>query len=182
MITNCFKCDDLCVNRRHIVNPSGDFTNCKLMFIGEAPGSTEDRLGLPFVGKAGKLLDRMFKHFNIDRSKGIIINNTIKCQPPGNRTPYIREINNCFPYLMAEVKLYNPKVIIGLGNTALKTITGEENAMISRYRGKYIINNDIVYFFTYHPAYILKNEDNHKIFNEFYNDFKFISKLYKLLM
>lgn len=180
-VTNCFKCD-LCNDRRSIVNASGDVDNCKIMFIGEAPGSTEDRLGLPFVGKAGKFLDTLFRHFDINRERGIVITNVIRCRPPANRPPTLYEINSCFPYLEYEVEECKPKVIVALGNTSLRSIMGNSDAMISRFRGKYLIRKDTIFFFTYHPSYILKNKENAKIFNEFYNDMKFISKLYKLLM
>jgi len=152
------------------------------MFIGEAPGATEDKTGLPFVGKAGKLLDRFLKHFEMDRNKYIVINNVIKCRPPGNRTPMLNEINNCFPYLIDELNTYNPKVVVLLGTTAMKSVLGDTTDIISKKRGTYIIDNGRVYFFTYHPSYLLKNKDNSKIFNEFYADMKYISKLYKLLI
>jgi len=180
MITKCFKCD-LCLGRRNIVNPSGDLTNCKILFIGEAPGSTEDRLGLPFVGKAGKLLDRMFGLMNMNRNRGIVITNVIKCQPPNNRPPTNIEINLCFPYLQSEIEELNPTLIVGMGNTALKAITGETTNRISKWRGKYIIQDNRIFYFTYHPSYLLKNQEDDKIFKEFYSDFKFIQKMYTIL-
>lgn len=180
MITNCLKCD-ICRGRKNIVNASGDFTNCKIMFIGEAPGANEDKTGLPFVGKAGKLLDKFLKAVDLDRNKGIVINNVIKCRPPGNRTPMINEINNCLPYLENEIKTYNPKVIVLLGTTAMQSVLGITSDKISKRRGTYIINDNKIYFFTYHPSYVLHNLDNDKIIKQYYNDFLFISKLYKLV-
>ena len=180
MITNCLKCD-ICRGRKNIVNASGDFTNCKIMFIGEAPGATEDKTGKPFVGKAGQLLDRMLKHFEMSRDKHIVINNVIKCRPPGNRTPFINEVNNCFPYLISEIKEYNPKLVVLLGSTAMKSVLGDTSDIISKRRGTYEIIDNRIYFFTYHPSYILKNKENDKIFDQFYSDFKFIKRLYKQL-
>ena len=181
MIYNCLKCD-ICRGRKNIVNASGDFTNCKIMFIGEAPGATEDKTGIPFTGKAGQLLNKFFNHFGIDRNKGIVINNVIKCRPPGNRTPMVNEVNNCFPYLENEIKTYNPKVIVLLGTTAMKVILGDTADIISKKRGTYLIADNRIFYFTYHPSYLLKNKENTKIFDEFYNDMKYVSKLYKIAL
>ena len=179
MITNCLKCD-ICRGRKNIVNASGDFTNCKIMFIGEAPGANEDKTGLPFVGKAGKLLDTMINYYGMYRDKGIVITNVIKCRPPGNRTPMLNEINNCLPYLEDEIKTYNPKVIVLLGTTAMKIVIGNSD-IISKRRGTYLIYDNRIFFFTYHPSYILKNIDNDKIIRQYSNDFNFISKLYNYM-
>jgi uracil-DNA glycosylase family 4 len=105
-----------------------------LMFIGEAPGANEDKLGLPFVGAAGKLLDKLLAEIGLDRSE-VFVANTVKCRPPGNRDPHPHEIESCHRYLRSQVELIEPKVICTLGNFATKLLRGDPTG-ISRLHGR----------------------------------------------
>ena len=116
-IVGCKKCG-LCANRNNIVLGEGN-KQAKLMFVGEGPGADEDRLGQPFVGKAGQLMNKAFIGLDIDRSK-VYITNIVKCRPPSNRVPQDNEAIACLDYLRNQVILVKPKIIVLLGSTALK--------------------------------------------------------------
>jgi uracil-DNA glycosylase len=105
-----------------------------LMFIGEAPGANEDKLGLPFVGRAGKLLDQLLEEVGLDRAE-VFITNTVRCRPPGNRDPHPHEIESCHHYLRSQVELIEPKVICTLGNFSTKLLRGDPTG-ISRLHGQ----------------------------------------------
>ncbi|HEX5193268.1 MAG TPA: uracil-DNA glycosylase [Solirubrobacteraceae bacterium] len=119
--------------RTQVVFGAGN-ADADLMFIGEAPGADEDRLGLPFVGRAGKLLDQLLEEIQLDRGD-VFICNTIKCRPPGNRDPYPDEIESCSGYLRSQVELIQPKVICTLGNFSTKLLRGDTTG-ISRLHGR----------------------------------------------
>lgn len=172
-IINCKKCK-LCNNRTNIVFGEGN-KNAKIMFIGEGPGADEDLLGRPFVGKAGKLMNSAFEGIEIKREE-VYIANIVKCRPPNNRNPEDDEAEVCINYLRNQVMLIKPKIIVLLGNIALKNILGKENK-ITESRGKWIEKKDILYMPTWHPAALLRDE-NKKI--EFWNDLKLVKE--KLLM
>ncbi|MEX0789226.1 MAG: uracil-DNA glycosylase, partial [Actinomycetota bacterium] len=128
----CTRCR-LAAGRTQVVwmdgNPESD-----LMFVGEAPGMNEDKLGRPFVGAAGKLLDQLLESVGLDRSKCVICN-VIKCRPPGNRNPEPDEIATCSPYLKAQIDFIKPAVIVTLGNFATRYIL-ERQLSITRVRGQ----------------------------------------------
>lgn len=168
-VKKCKKCG-LCENRTNTVFADGD-PNAKIMFIGEGPGADEDQQGVPFVGKAGQLMNQAFKGLGIDRSK-IYITNIVKCRPPGNRTPLKNETEACLDYLRNQVLLVKPEIIVLLGNTALKSILGEQYGITS-IRGKWIEKKGIKYMPTFHPAALLR-DDNKKI--DFWNDLKLVIK------
>jgi len=163
--SNCQSCK-LYKNRTKVVFGVGN-ENAKLMFIGEGPGADEDRLGEPFVGRAGRLLDMAFQALNIKREE-IYIANIVKCRPPGNRNPEQDEAVACLNYLRNQVVLVKPKIIVLLGSTALKNILGKEYG-ITNARGKWIEKKGIMYMPTWHPAALLRDE-NKKI--EFWKDLK----------
>ena len=119
--------------RTQVVFGSGN-ADADLMFVGEAPGANEDKLGLPFVGQAGKLLDKLLVEIGLERSD-VFICNTLKCQPPGNRDPQPNEIESCHDYLERQVELIEPKLICTLGNFATKLLRGD-NTGISRLHGQ----------------------------------------------
>ena len=171
-IINCNKCK-LCKTRQNIVFGVGN-KNADIMFIGEGPGADEDRLGEPFVGRAGKLMDMAFGIVGIKREK-VYIANIVKCRPPKNRVPEADESKACLDYLRNQVILVKPKIIVLLGSTALKNILGEEYK-ISQARGKWIEKNGIKYMPTWHPAALLRDETK-KI--EFWEDLKEVTKIYK---
>lgn len=164
-IINCNKCK-LCNNRKNIVFGEGN-KNASIMFIGEGPGADEDRTGNPFVGKAGKLMDKAFEGIGLNR-KDVYIANIVKCRPPSNRVPEDDEAQVCINYLRNQVMLVKPKIIVLLGSTALKNILGKEYG-ITNARGKWIEKKGIMYMSTWHPAALLRDE-NKKI--EFWNDLK----------
>ena len=122
-IKNCKKCK-LCQGRTNIVFGTGN-ENAKIMFIGEGPGADEDVQGIPFVGKAGKLMNNAFDVVGIQR-ENVYITNIVKCRPPNNRDPQIDEISKCLNYLRAQVIIVKPKIIVLLGRIALQNILGEE--------------------------------------------------------
>ena len=153
-IKNCEKCK-LCKTRKNIVFGSGN-REANIMFIGEGPGADEDEMGRPFVGKAGKLMDKAFEGVGIDREK-VYIANIVKCRPPQNRVPEKDEASACIDYLRNQVMLIKPKIIVLLGSTALKNILGEEYS-ITKVRGNFITKKDIIYIPTFHPAALLRDE------------------------
>lgn len=162
-IIGCKKCK-LCNNRRNIVFADGN-KNANVMFIGEGPGADEDAQGVPFVGKAGQLMNKAFEALEIDREK-VYIANIVKCRPPNNRVPEQDEAEACLNYLRNQVVLVRPKIIVLLGSTALKNILGDEYK-ISTARGNWIEKKEIMYMPTWHPAALLRDESK-KI--EFWKD------------
>ena len=171
-IINCKKCK-LCAGRSNIVFGEGN-KEADIMLIGEGPGADEDKQGLPFVGKAGQLMNKAFQGLGIDRNK-VYIANVVKCRPPGNRVPESDEAKECLDYLRNQVILVKPKIIVLLGSTALKNILGNEYGITSS-RGKWIEKNGILYMPTWHPAALLRDE-NKKI--EFWKDLKEVVEKYK---
>lgn len=164
-IQNCNQCK-LCSNRNHIVLGEGN-RNTDIMFIGEGPGADEDLQGKPFIGKAGQLMNKAFEALEIKREE-VYITNIVKCRPPQNRNPEKDEAIACMDYLRSQVMLIKPKVIILLGNVALKNILGDEYG-ITKSRGKWIEKKGIWYMPTFHPAALLR-DDSKKI--EFWRDLK----------
>lgn len=164
-MVGCNKCK-LCSNRNNIVFGCGN-KNADLMLIGEGPGADEDIQGIPFVGKAGKLMNAAFDALGINRDD-IYIANVVKCRPPNNRNPEKDEEMACLDYLRNQVILVKPKIIVLLGSVALKAILGNEYSITSS-RGKWIEKKGILYMPTFHPAALLRDEKK-KI--DFYNDLK----------
>ena len=171
-IIDCQKCK-LCTNRKNIVFGQGN-KNAKIMFIGEGPGADEDAQGLPFVGKAGKLMDEAFKGIGINR-QDVYIANIVKCRPPSNRDPEEDEVDICLNYLRNQVILIKPQIIVLLGRIALKNILGNEYN-ISTARGKWVEKKGIMYMPTWHPAALLRDE-NKKI--DFWKDLKEVYNIVK---
>ena len=150
-------------------NPNSD-----IMFIGEGPGADEDEQGEPFVGKAGKLMNQAFKGLGIKREE-VYIANIVKCRPPNNRTPEKDEAMACLDYLRNQVLIIKPKIIVLMGNTALKNILGDSFG-ITKTRGNWIVKKDIKYMPTFHPAALLRDEAK-KI--DFWNDLKLVIEEYQ---
>lgn len=147
----CTKCR-LAKGRTQVVWMDGN-PNSDLMFIGEAPGYHEDKQGLPFVGSAGQLLDKMLASVNLDRTKCCVVN-VIKCRPPGNRDPLPDEIESCKPYLEASIEFIKPKLIVTLGNFATRFIL-DKQISISKVRGQRFHAFGAAVIPTYHPAAVL---------------------------
>ena len=171
-LNNCEKCK-LCKNRTNIVfgvgNPKAD-----IMFIGEGPGGDEDRLGEPFVGKAGQLMNKAFDVVGIKR-EDVYIANIVKCRPPQNRDPQEDETSACMNYLRNQVMIIKPKIIVLLGRIALQNILGKEYK-ITVSRGKWVEKKGIMYMPTWHPAALLRDETK-KI--EFLNDLKIVMSTFR---
>jgi uracil-DNA glycosylase family 4 len=126
------------------------------MLIGEAPGAEEDRLGEPFVGQAGKLLDNMLAAIDLERGKNVYIANVLKCRPPGNRNPEPEEVEKCSPHLRAQIELIAPKLILAMGRFAAQTLLNTD-ASIASLRGRLHEHAGVPLIVTYHPAYLLRN-------------------------
>ena len=152
-IGDCTRCK-LHKKRKHIVFADGN-PNADLVFVGEGPGADEDATGIPFVGRAGKLLTQMIEAMGLQR-KDVYICNVVKCRPPENRQPEPDEVTTCSPYLVRQLEVVNPKVIVCLGATAAQTIL-ETTQGISRFRGQWQDFRGKKLLATYHPAYLLRN-------------------------
>ena len=126
------------------------------MLVGEAPGADEDRLGEPFVGQAGRLLDNMLAAVGLERGNGVYIANVLKCRPPGNRNPQPDEVAQCSPYLLRQIGLIKPKLIVAMGRFAAQTLLNTD-ATIASLRGRVHRYAGVPLVVTYHPAYLLRN-------------------------
>jgi len=152
-LTDCRRCP-LCAGRATVVFGVGN-PRARLMFVGEGPGSEEDRLGEPFVGAAGKRLDRWISRIGL-RREDVYIANIVKCRPPGNRPPLPEEAKVCLPYLLRQIRVIRPEIVCTLGATALNFLLGVEEK-ITRERGKWRERDGVPVLPTYHPAFILRN-------------------------
>jgi len=154
----CMQCQncELGSKRTNLVFSDGH-ANAPVMLIGEAPGADEDETGVPFVGRAGKLLNELMRECGISREKDLYICNTLKCRPPENRDPKPEEKNACENYLMAQINIVRPKLIVLCGATAAKFFLGDD-IKISQIRGKkYMLFNSIPATVIFHPSYLLRN-------------------------
>ncbi len=140
--------------RNKIVFGDGN-PKAQLVFVGEGPGHDEDMQGLPFVGRAGKLLTQMIEAMGMQR-KDVYICNVVKCRPPENRTPEKDEVSTCSPFLLRQLDAISPKVIVCLGSVAAQTLL-ETNRGISHFRGEWLEFRGRKLLATYHPAYLLRN-------------------------
>jgi len=157
----CVKCEHLASSRKNVVFGVGNI-NADLMFVGEAPGADEDEQGEPFVGKAGQLLTKIIETMGLKRGD-VYIGNILKCRPDtpgqsaGNRKPTSEEMQTCIPYLHEQIDLIQPKVIVGLGATAVEGLLGKTIG-ITKLRGTWKTYRGIPFMPTYHPAYLLRNQ------------------------
>lgn len=151
--------------------------SARLLFIGEGPGAEEDRLGLPFVGAAGKLLDKIIAAggFNMN---DVYIANIVKCRPPGNRVPAREEAESCRPWLNRQIELINPSIIVLLGSVALQNII-DSDARITRDRGRWVIRDGVHIMPTYHPAALLRDETKKR---PVWDDIKQVRDLYQRMI
>jgi uracil-DNA glycosylase len=152
-VADCRACG-LCQGRKQAVLGVGD-VEADWMFVGEGPGAEEDERGEPFVGQAGKLLDAMLAAIDLKRGENVYIGNSVKCRPPGNRTPEAEETAACWPFLERQIALIQPKLIVALGRPAAQTLLQTE-VKISASRGKLFDYRGIPVVVTYHPAYLLR--------------------------
>ncbi len=159
-LKNC----DLKRHARNIVFCDGN-PKSKIMFVGEAPGANEDQEGLPFVGRAGILLDKMLAAINLDRKK-VYISNIINYRPPENRKPTDEEIKRYLPFITKHIEIINPKILVLLGSTAMNALIGKD-IVISKMRGKWIKkkfgNCDTSVIITFHPAFLMRQPAQKKL-------------------
>ena len=154
----CFECKkcELGKTRNNIVFSDGN-ADAKILLIGEAPGADEDATGTPFVGRAGKLLSKLIEDCNLSRKYDFYICNTVKCRPPENRVPTDQEKKLCENYLLSQIKIVNPKVIVLCGATSAKSFLGDK-IKISQIRGQWFkIFDKYDATVIFHPSYLLRN-------------------------
>ena len=160
LIKNC----DLKKNATNLVFGDGNIDS-KIMIIGEGPGANEDAEGKPFVGRAGKLLDKMLEAIQLDRTK-VYISNVVNYRPPGNRKPTEEEIDRYLPYLKSHIEIIKPKILFLLGSTALNTLIGNE-VVISKARGKWIQKEIGIIkpwiIASFHPAFLMRQPEQKKL-------------------
>jgi uracil-DNA glycosylase family 4 len=149
--------------------------SAKLMLIGEGPGADEDRLGRPFVGAAGALLDKILAAAGFDRRRDVYIANVVKCRPPYNRTPEPDERAACWPNLRAQIRLVQPTIVVLLGATALQAVI-DPQGRITRDRGRWVVKEGMHFMPTYHPAALLRDPSKKK---ETWADFKQVIARYR---
>ena len=160
-VMGCVKCPKLVSSRQNVVFGVGN-PDAELMFVGEAPGADEDRQGEPFVGAAGQLLTKMIQAMGLTRDS-VYIANILKCRPDtpgqayGNRKPTPEEMQTCIPWLHQQIDLIRPKVLVGLGATAIEGLLGKTMG-ITRLRGNWHTYRSIPLMPTYHPAFLLRNQ------------------------
>mgnify|MGYP006274271471 CR=1 FL=1 len=152
---DCSRCK-LRKNCRQVVFGAGA-KEADLMFIGEAPGKEEDKQGLPFVGRAGKLLDKILAAAEIDKEE-VYITNVVKCRPPGNRKPSLQEMKTCLWILAQEIKIIDPIIIVPLGSTALRGLL-DPKGKITKVRGEWVEREERYFLPTFHPAALLRDEN-----------------------
>jgi uracil-DNA glycosylase family 4 len=158
-ILQCRRCR-LHESKTHYVPGEGN-NRPDILFIGEGPGETEDQFGRPFIGKAGQLLDKIIQKMGLGR-EDVFIGNVVKCRPPNNREPLKDEVEACLPYLLKQVDILRPKIIVCLGKVALNNMLGTSHSM-GRIRGQLLSFHGIPLMPTYHPAYILHKKDKEEI-------------------
>lgn len=158
-ISTCTNCE-LCEKRNSTVPGEGNGKGPDIMFIGEGPGAEEDAQGRPFVGKAGQLLTKIIEAMGYERSQ-LYIANVVKCRPPNNRKPVRDEMEMCLPYLRQQIGLIKPKIIVGLGGTAMEGLLGRPVG-ITRMRGVWQDYGGIKLMPTYHPSYLLRDPSKKK--------------------
>lgn len=168
---DCSRCG-LRENCTQVVFGAGN-KDADLMFVGEGPGKDEDKEGIPFVGRAGKLLDKILAAAEIDKDE-VYISNIVKCRPPGNRKPSSQEMKTCLWILAQEIKIIDPAIIVPLGSTALKGLL-DPNGKITKIRGNWVEREERYFLPTFHPAALLRDENKKA---PVWKDFLTIKKAY----
>ena len=170
IVLNCNLCN-LSKTRTNVVFGEGN-PNSKIMFIGEAPGREEDIQGRPFVGRSGEMLTKMIENVLFLKRDEVYISNIVKCRPPQNRDPQIEEVESCKGYLLKQIEIINPKIIVTLGRIAFKYLLNDETP-ITKARGKIYNFKGIKVIPTFHPSYLLRNPSKKK---EALRDLQFIKE------
>ncbi len=170
-INSCTKCH-LGTTRTHFVFGVGD-PNASLLLVGEAPGAEEDKQGYPFVGRAGRLLDKILAAINRSREQDVYICNVLKCRPPENRDPLPSEVELCEPYLLKQIDIIQPVLIVALGRIAGKTLLKIDEPL-KNMRGKLHDYHGTPLMVTYHPAALLRNQSFKR---PAWEDFKWVKNI-----
>ncbi len=165
LVMDCHLCE-LSKSRKKVVFGEGNI-NSPIMFIGEAPGASEDESGRPFVGRAGQLLTKIIESVLLCEREDVYIANVIKCRPPQNRVPSSTEVASCKPYILKQIAMVNPKILVALGTTSYQFLT-DDMTPISRVRGVTLEFGDKILIPTFHPSYLLRNPSAKK---DAYRDF-----------
>lgn len=152
----CSKCG-LAATRNHVIFGEGN-PHAKILIIGEAPGRDEDLGGRPFIGRSGQLLDKILAACGFTREEHVYISNIVKCRPPGNRDPERVEREACLPYLLKQIEIIDPSMLVLLGATALKSMMGQD-MRITRVRGNWLEWNNRLVMPVFHPSALLRNPD-----------------------
>lgn len=159
-VVACRKCEEIACRRHRTVFGVGSI-NARVVMFGEAPGADEDRIGEPFVGAAGQLLDKILVASGLKRAE-IYIVNALKCRPPNNRTPTVVEIENCRPYFETQLETIRPEYVVCWGSVAVRAVLGSTES-VGRLRGKFHAFRGAKVMVTYHPAYLLRTPDAKKL-------------------
>jgi len=167
----CHLCQ-LSKSRTNVVFGDGNIS-AEIMFVGEAPGSSEDSVGKPFIGRSGELLTKMIENVLLIDRKDVYITNIVKCRPRDNAEPTPIEAHTCQPYLLKQIELIQPKFIVALGATAYHYLSGDETN-ISKIRGTIHKQNGYTLIPTYHPSYLLRNPSAKK---DVFEDLKMLKSL-----
>ena len=175
-IFNCHKCN-LVETRNHVIFGEGN-PQAPIFIIGEAPGREEDLKGRPFVGKSGQLLEKILHACGFNRYQHVFISNIIKCRPPGNRAPSLEEIRVCKPYLLQQIQIIDPDILILLGSTALKSMVGQDQK-ITKVRGTWLNCEHRLAMPVYHPSALLRNP---ALKRETWEDFQKIVHKYRQIV
>jgi len=176
VILLCTRCE-LSRSRNHVIFGEGN-PNAGILIIGEAPGRDEDLQGRPFVGKSGQLLDKILAACGFTRDEHVFISNIVKCRPPDNRVPTPQEAAICIPWLLKQIELINPKILILLGATALKYMAGPDHK-ITRERGKWLTIQGRLAMPVYHTAALLRDPS---LKRDTWEDFKIVVVKYRELV
>ena len=160
-VAACTKCRELVTHRTQTVFGDGTLQP-KVCFFGEAPGADEDKQGLPFVGKAGQLLDKIIEATTLKRPDDVYILNSLRCRPPSNRTPTPEEVESCRPFFELQLEVLQPQYIVCLGAVAVRAIL-QRTESVGMLRGKFHAFRGAKVLVTYHPAYLLRNPDAKKL-------------------
>ena len=159
-VDTCHMCD-LSKSRKNVVFGEGN-KNADLMFIGEAPGTSEDEKGKPFAGRAGALLTSIIENVLHLNREDVYMANIVKCRPLGNKVPTLEEVTTCKPYLTQQIKMIKPKIIVSLGSTSYHHLTGEFDTEISQVRGESLKLGKAILIPTFHPNFLLRNPSSKK--------------------
>jgi len=165
IVLSCSLCS-LSKSRKNVVFGEGD-ESATVMFVGEGPGAVEDETGRPFIGRSGELLTKIIETTLELKREEVYIANIVKCRPPLNRTPTKDEAQTCLPFLLKQIEIIKPKVIITLGATAYQYLSGDYDSPISKIRGEIVEFKDALLLPTFHPSFLLRNPSAKRyVFND----------------